>query len=120
VRKSVVSIPDFDNQVKALSKPKKYPKLPSDLKSFKRKLSVGEIASNRARGVKSAPLFGARIEDSSTGVGKRGGFRVLYFEAEDKYILLFIDRRREIDAWPSDMILRILKESGLWPPEEGN
>ncbi|MCY4061884.1 MAG: hypothetical protein OXG53_05930 [Chloroflexi bacterium] len=120
MRKLVVSIPDFDNQVKALSKPKKYPKLPSDLKSFKQKLAVGEIASKRARGVSSAPVFGARVEDSSTGVGKSGGFRVLYFESEDKYILLFIDRRRELDDWPSDMILRILKELGLWPPEATN
>ncbi len=120
MRKSVVSTPDFDNQVKALSKPKKYPKLPADLKSFKKKLSVGEIPSKRARGVKSAPVYGARVEDSSTGGGKRGGFRVLYFEGEDKYILLFIDRRRELDAWPSDMILRILKESGLWPPKEND
>ncbi|MCY3864998.1 MAG: hypothetical protein OXG68_06110 [Chloroflexi bacterium] len=70
MRKLVVSIPDFDNQVKALSKPKKYPKLPSDLKSFKQKLSTGDIASKRARGVNSAPVFGARVEDSSTGVGK--------------------------------------------------
>ena len=118
MRKSVVSIPDFENQVKALSKPKRYPKLPSDLTGFKEKLSVGEIPAKRARGVNSAPVYGARVEDSSAGAGKRGGFRVLYFESEDKYILLFIDRRRELDAWPSDMILRILKESGLWPPEE--
>ncbi|MCY3916793.1 MAG: hypothetical protein OXG49_12340 [Chloroflexi bacterium] len=118
MRKLVVSIPDFDNQVKALSKPKKYPKLPSDLKSFKQKLSTGDIASKRARGVKSAPVFGARVEDSSTGVGKSGGFRVLYFESEDRYILLFIDRRRELDAWPSDTILRLLKELGLWPSDE--
>ena len=118
--KPVHSIPDFDNQVKAPPKPKKYPKLPSDLNSFKQKLSVGEISSKRARGVRSAPVYGARIEDSSTGVGKSGGFRVLYFEGEDKYILLFIDRRRELDAWPSDTILRLLKELGLWPPDESN
>lgn len=114
--KFVVSIPDFDKQVKALSKPKKYPKLPSDLKRFKDKLSVGEISAKRARGVKSAPVFGARVVDSSTGLGKSGGFRVLYFESEDKYVLLFIDRRRELDAWPAGLILRILKELGLWPP----
>lgn len=117
MRKLVHSIPDFDKQVKALSKPKKYPKLPSDLKRFKEKLSAGEISSKRARGVSSAPVFGARVEDSSTGVGKSGGFRVLYFEGEDKYVLLFIDRRRELDAWPTDLILRILKELGLWPPD---
>ena len=115
--KLVVSIPDFDNQVKALSKPKKYPKLPSDLQRFKQKLSVGEISSKRARGVDSAPVYSARVEDSSTGVGKSGGFPVLYFEGEEEYILLFIDRRRELDDWPSDMILRILSELGLWPSD---
>ena len=120
MRKSVVSIPDFDNQVRALSKPKKYPKLPSDLKSFKQELSEGEISPKRARDVNLAPVYGARVKDSSTGVGKSGGFRVLYFEGEDKYILLFIDRRRELDAWPTDTILRILNELGLWPADESN
>lgn len=74
MRKSVVSTPDFDNQVKALSKPKKFPKLPSDLKNFKQKLSVGEISSKRARGVKSAPVYGARVEDSSTGLANVAAF----------------------------------------------
>ena len=120
MQKAVVSIPDFDNQVNALSKPKKYPKLPTDLKNFKQKLSAGEISSKRARGVKSAPVYGARIADSSTGGGKSGGFRVLYFESEEAYILLFIDRRRELDAWPSSLILRVLKELGLWPPDISN
>ena len=117
MRNLVHSIPDFDKQVKALSKPKKYPKLPSDLKRFNEKLSAGEISSKRARGVRSAPVFGARVEDSSTGLGKSGGFRALYFEGEDKYVLLSTDRRRELDAWPTDLILRILKELGLWPPD---
>ncbi len=116
--KPVESTPEFDNQVKALSKPKKYPKLPSDLKSFRQKLSVGEIARKRARDVNSAPVFGARLKDSTTGTGKSSGFRVLYFEGEEEYILLFIDRRRDLDAWPADTILRILEESGLWPPED--
>lgn len=118
--KSVVSTPDFDNQVQALSKPKRFPKLPADLKQFKQKLSVGEISSKRARDVKSAPVYGARVEDSSTGVGKRGGFRVLYFEGKAEYTLLFIDRRRELDAWPTQIILRLLTELGLWPSDESN
>ena len=55
-RKPVVSTHEFDNQVKALSKPKKYPKLPSDLAAFKQKLADGEIPHKRARGVGSAPI----------------------------------------------------------------
>lgn len=117
-RKPVVSTPEFDNQVKALSKPKKHPKLLSDLEIFKQKLSVGEVPHKRARGVESAPVYGARLRDSSTGVSKRGGFRVLFFEGAEKRILLFIDRRRELDNWPTDTILRMLKESGLWSPDD--
>ncbi len=116
-RKPVVSTLEFDNQVKALSKPKKYPKLPSDLRNFKQKLSAGEVPQKRARDVDSAPVYGARVKDSSTGVSKRDGFRVLFFEGEEKRILLFIDRRRELDAWPTDTILRMLEESGLWSPD---
>jgi len=86
--KPIVSTFEFDNQVKALSKPKKYPKLPSDLKVFKYKLSTGEVPRKRARGVKSAPVYGARVSDSTTGLGKRSSFRVLYFEGEEQYILL--------------------------------
>lgn len=115
--KPVVSTPEFDNQVKALSKPKKYPKLPSDLANFKQELSAGEVPHKRARHVDTAPVFGARLKDSSTGVGKRDGFRVLFFEGAEKRILLFIDRRRELDDWPTDTILRMLKESGLWSPD---
>ncbi len=115
--KQVVSTPEFDNQVKALSKPKRNPKLSFDLAIFKQKLSVGEVPHKRARGVGSAPIYGARVQDSSTGQGKRGGFRVLYFEGAEKRILLFIDRRRELDTWPTAVILRMLKESGLWSPD---
>ena len=115
--KPVDSTPEFDIQVKALSKPKKYPKLPSDLGIFKQKLSAGEVPHKRARDVDSAPVYGARVKDSSTGVSKRDGFRVLYFEGAEYRILLFIDRRRELDAWPTDTILRMLKESGLWSPD---
>lgn len=114
--KPVVSTPEFDNQVKALSKPKKYPKLPSDLAIFKQKLSAGAVPHKRARNVDSAPVYGARVQDSSSGQSKRSGFRVLYFEGADTRILLFIDRRRELDAWPTDIILRMLKETGLWSP----
>lgn len=81
--KPVVSTYEFDNQVKALSKPKKYPKLPSDLKNFKHKLSFSEVPHKRARNVKSAPVYGARLRDSSTGVSQREGLRVLYFEGEE-------------------------------------
>lgn len=116
--KRVVSTPEFDNQVKALSKPKKHPKLPSDLKTFKQQLSAGEVPHKRARDVNSAPVYGARVKDSSTGVSKREGFRVLYFEGAEERILLFIDRRRELDAWPADTILWMLKELGLWPPDD--
>ena len=80
-------------------------------------LSAGEVPRKRARDVHSAPVYGARMKDSSTGVSKRGGFRVLYFEGAEERILLFIDRRRELDAWPAAIILRMLEESGLWPPE---
>lgn len=115
--KPVVSTPEFDNQVKALSKPKKYPKLPSDLRDFKQKLSAGEIPHKRARDVDSAPVYGARLKGSSTGVSKRDGFRVLFFEGAENRILLFIDRRRALDDWPTDTILRMLKQSGLWSPD---
>ena len=116
--KPVVSTLEFDNQVNALSKPKKYPKLPTDLQNFKQELSAGTVRHKRARGVESAPVYGARVKDSSTGTSKRSGFRVLFFEGAEKRILLFIDRQRELDDWPTDIILRMLKDSGLWPPED--
>lgn len=44
-RKPVMSTAEFDYQVKALAKPKKYPKLPSDLKIFKQKLAKASVAA---------------------------------------------------------------------------
>lgn len=117
-RKKVDSTFEFDKQVKALSKPKKHPKLPNDLEIFKRELAAGHVPHKRARNVNSAPVYGARVKDSSTGVSKREGFRVLYFDGPEKRILLFIDRRRELDDWPTGTILRMLEELGLWPTSE--
>ena len=117
VKKSVRTTPEFDILVKALSKPKRFPKLPADLTKFKNRLAVGAVRNKRARGVKSAPVFGARIIDSSSGGGASGGFRVLYFEGAEERVLLHIDRRRELDDWPTDLILRMLEETGLWPAQ---
>jgi len=49
---------------------------------------------------------------------KEVAFVFCTLEGEEQYILLFIDRRRDLDDWPSDTILRMLEESGLWPPSE--
>ena len=57
VNKPVRTTPEFDILVKALSKPKKYPKLPADLAIFKHRLAVGAVRNKRARGVKSAPVL---------------------------------------------------------------
>ncbi len=117
VNKPVRTTPEFDILVKALSKPKKYPKLPADLAIFKNRLAVGAVRNKRARGVKSAPVFGARVMDSSSAGGASGGFRVLYFDGADERVLLHIDRRRDLDDWPTGLILRMLDEWGLWPLE---
>lgn len=117
VNKPVRTTSEFDILVKALSKPKKYPKLPADLAKFKDRLAAGAVRNKRARGVKSAPVFGARVMDSTSGGGASGGFRVLYFDSADECVLLHIDRRTELDDWPTDLILRMLEETGLWPSE---
>lgn len=114
--KRVGTTHEFDDLVEALSKPKRFPKLPSDLAEFKSRLAAGTVQSKRARGMDSAPVFGARVRDSTTGKGTRGGFRVLYFDGPDERTLLFIDRRRELDDWPADLILEVLERLGLWPP----
>ena len=117
VKKSVRTTAEFDMLVKALSKPKKYPQLPADLAKFKDRLAAGAVRNKRARGVESAPVFGARVIDSTSGGGASGGFRVLYFDGAEERVLLHIDRRRELDDWPTGLILRMLDESGLWPSE---
>lgn len=114
--KQVVTTHEFDDNVEALSKPKRFPKLPSDLEEFKSRLAVGTVQSKQARGMNSAPVFGARVRDRTTGKGTRGGFRVLYFEGPDECTLLFIDRRSELDDWPTALILELLDRLGLWPP----
>ena len=114
--KRVVTTHEFDDSVEALSKPKRYPKLPSDLDEFKSRLAVGSVQSKQARGMDSAPVFGARVRDRTTGKGTRGGFRVLYFDGPDERTLLFIDRRSELDNWPTDLILELLERLELWPP----
>jgi len=55
--------------------------------------------------------------DSSSGGGGSGGFRVLYFDGAEERVLLHIDRRSELDDWPTALILRMLEETGLWSSE---
>lgn len=114
--KRIVSTQEFDDSVEALSKPKRFPKLPRDIEEFKSRLAVGNVQSKQARGMNAAPVFGARVRDRTTGKGTRGGFRVLYFDGADECTILFIDRRSELDDWPTDLILELLERLGLWPP----
>ena len=114
--KRVVTTHEFDDLVEALSKPKRFPKLPYDLEEFKSRLAAGTVQSKQARDMDSAPVFGARVRDRTTGKGTRGGFRVLYFDGTDERTLLFIERRSELDDWPAALILEILERLGLWPP----
>ena len=114
--KRIVTTQEFDDNVEALSKPKRFPRLPRDLEEFKSRLAAGTVQSKRARGMNAAPVYGARVRDRTTGKGARGGFRVLYFDGPDERTLLFIDRRSELDDWPTDLILELLERLGLWPP----
>ena len=69
---------------------------------------------------KAAPHWGEncfkiRLENSSIPVGKRGGFRVIYYYIDEKNILylMAIYSKSDLENISDEKIVNILKRNGL-------
>lgn len=112
--REVRRITDFDRQFKKLRKNRH--QLASDYKDFVVNLEASRENWTPVSGVDEAPLWTARMKDSSSGSGKSGGFRVYFFVTDTIIWLTHIQLRKDGDTVPGWTLLRALKLAGLWPP----
>lgn len=88
--KSVIYTQTFKKNVKQLYK--KYKKIFDDLESFEKELKKSqEPIGDRLQEFEGFHVYKARIKNSSSNTGKRGGFRVIYYvESVKDEISIFI------------------------------
>ncbi len=101
----IISLESFKKDVKKLYKKNK--KLPQDLKTLN-----DTLLENPKIGIElSAKLFKIRLENSSSSIGKSGGFRVIYYylDEEENIYLLKIYSKTEIENIKEEVLIKILK-----------
>ena len=101
----IISLESFVKDVKKLYKKNK--KFPQDLKTLNKTL-----LENPKAGIElSSKLYKMRLENSSSNVGKSGGFRVIYYylDEEENLYLLKIYSKNEIENIKEEILIKLLK-----------
>ena len=105
---TLIITPEFARAVKNLLK--KYRLLLHDLKTLEQELSTGEAKAVEL----GRNCYKTRLPNSSIPVGKRGGFRIIYFYKKDnKIYLLDIYAKTEMGNIKDAKLLEILKNNHL-------
>ncbi len=102
----IISLESFKKDVKKLYKKNK--KLAIDLKTLN-----DSLKENPKAGIElSNSLYKIRLENSSSKVGKSGGFRVIYYfiDKNENLYLLKIYSKTEIPNIKEEILIKILKE----------
>ena len=99
--KNVVSTPHFDSDIKFYYKKKNYRKIKDDLAPIFEELEQGNLLGDRLEGLElpeGTAAYKVRIANSSAGVGKSNGFRLLYYVAlgDDIYLLSIYSKKDDI------------------------
>ena len=101
----IISLESFKKDAKELFKKNK--KLPIDLKKLN-----DILQENPKSGIElSSDLYKIRLENSSSKVGKSGGFRVIiYKQIENKIVLISIYSKTEKENLSDEELTKLLKE----------
>lgn len=102
----IISLDSFAKDVKKLFKKNK--KLPLDLKTLNNILS-----KNPKSGIElSSSLYKIRLENSSSKVGKSGGFRIIYYyiDKNENLYLLKIYSKTQTPNINEEVLIKILKD----------
>ena len=95
--KPISTTKKFDKLVKDLAV--KYRRIDEDIEQFSKQLEDGlRMSDDRLKDVGGARVYQARIANRSAKTGKRGGFRVTYYDDNEAIWLLHIGIRREQDG----------------------
>jgi len=103
---SISTLPEFDKNVKKLSK--RYKKIKDDLQSL-----VAELLKNPKLGTPLAnSCYKIRVANSSVPTGKSKGFRVLtyYIDKESNLYLLTIYSKSDQESVTDSNIIELLKQ----------
>ena len=106
----IISLESFKKDAKKLYKKNK--KLPIDLKKLN-----DILEENPKSGIElSSDLYKIRLENSSSKVGKSGGFRVIYYyiDKNENLYLLKIYSKTEIPNIKEEVLIKILNEQMSW------
>ena len=106
----IISLESFKKDAKELFKKNK--KLPIDLKKLN-----DILEENPKSGIElSSDLYKIRLENSSSKVGKSGGFRVIYYyiDKNENLYLLKIYSKTEISNIKEEVLIKILNEQMSW------
>ena len=98
----------FDKLVKDLAA--KYRRIDEDIEQFSEQLKNGlRMSDDRLKDVGGARVYQARISNRSAKSGKRGGFRVTYYDDIEAIWLLHIGLRRDQDGINPKWIRQAIK-----------
>lgn len=109
---SILTLPDFDKEIKRLSK--KYPSLKQDFANF-----LKELRSNPHAGIELAPgLRKVRMAIKSKGKGKSHGARIITFEMiindnDGVLYLIYIYDKKEISSVKKEVLIQMLTDYGI-------
>ena len=104
--------PNFRRQIKRLQR--KYPSVTEELRDLVLALETDQRPGELVPNVGYDGVFKIRLRNRSARRGRRGGFRVVYYEqVSDLVFLLLIYSKSEIENIPSVDIRRVL-EAVVW------
>ena len=96
----------FESDVKYYFKKKRYTKILDDIDKAASKLKAGNFIGDKLEGLNipaNTSAYKVRLPNSSTNVGKSGGFRLLYYVAiEDEIYFLTIYSKKDDNRIPTD------------------
>ena len=102
---TIESTPQFKEDVKYYIKKKNYFKINDDLKPAIDELEKGNLVGDKISGLNipvDASVYKVRIANSSAGLGKSNGFRLLYYvKIGDEIFLLTIYSKKDDSRIPT-------------------
>jgi len=106
---TIISLPNFAREVKALHK--RYRKIGEDLSKLRSQL----IADPKAGVPIGDHCYKIRLANRSVPTGKSGGFRVVYYylDGHEDLYLISIDSKSDLENISDTKITDILKEEGI-------
>lgn len=111
----------FKSDVSFYIRKKKYLKIEDDIKNVTKELLVGNLIGDKLQDIElkqNAVAYKVRIANSSAGVGKSNGFRLIYYIVIDEKIYLLSiyskkdDERILTDSQISMLIKNVIESEG--------